>query len=313
MAIRLRRQLKEGYKWGLRKAFLVGQRVGLDILPRHFYSSIPDLRELQTSSGWREPMSMIGVAGAGLDEQLAFAGEIRAPLEDRLPGDVWPRAAEASGEPGYGVAEADCLYCFVASKRPRRIVQLGCGTSTAVILRAAAAAGYTPNLACIEPYPSAYLRRIDAAGQIELVPEKAQAVPLERLTGLGEGDLLFVDSTHTVKVGSEVNRIILEVLPRLAPGVYVQFHDIHFPYDYPRRLLETMFFATESTLLHAFLIGNHRYTIRLCLSMLHYERPEELRRLWPNYRPQKNDQGLRASREGHFPSAIYLEVVDESR
>ena len=311
MGISLKRQLKEGYKWGLRKAFLLGQRVGLDILPRHFYSSIPDLHELQTTAGWRKPMSMIGVAGAGLDEQLAFAREIRAPLEDRLPGDVWPRAVDASGEPGYGVAEADCLYCFVAAKRPGRIVQIGCGTSTAVILRAAAAAGYAPNLVCIEPYPSDYLRRVSGAGRIELVTEKAQAVPLERLTGLGEGDLLFVDSTHTVKVGSEVNRIILEALPRLDSGVYVHFHDIHFPYDYPRRLLETMFFATESTLLHPFLIGNRHYTIRLCLSMLHYERPEELRRLWPNYQPQKNDQGLRASKEGHFPSAIYLQVRDE--
>lgn len=310
MPISLKRQLKEGYKWGLRKAFVLGQRVGLDILPRHFYSSIPDLRQLQTTADWRKPMSMIGVAGTDLQQQLAFAREIRSPLENRLPGDIWPRAADASGEPGYGVTEADCLYCFVAAKQPRRIVQIGCGTSTAVILRAAAESGYSPELVCIEPYPSDYLRRMSAAKKIELVPEKAQAVPLERITGLTEGDLLFVDSTHTVKVGSEVNRIVLELLPRLASGVYVHFHDIHFPYDYPRRLLETMFFATESTLLHAFLIGNQRYTIRLCLSMLHYECPEELQRLWPNYQPQKNDHGLRASKEGHFPSAVYLHVRD---
>ena len=143
---------------------------------------------------------------------------------------------------------------------------------------------------------------------MQLIPEKAEAVAMETLTDLGEGGFLFVDSTHTVKPGSEVNRLILEVLPRLAPGSWVHFHDIYFPYDYQRGLLDDeLFFCNETPLLHAFLINNASVTIRASLSMLHHADPERLRRSLPNYCPARNDHGLRVS-DGDFPASIYLEV-----
>jgi hypothetical protein len=93
-------------------------------------------------------------------------------------------------------------------------------------------------------------------------------------------------------------------------GAFVHFHDIYFPYDYPRTLMSDVVFPGESTLLHAFLIANEKYEIAAALSMLHYARPKELGELIPRYRPQRNDQGLAAERQGHFPSAIYLRVVN---
>lgn len=129
---------------------------------------------------------------------------------------------------------------------------------------------------------------------------------------LGEGDLLFIDSTHTVKPGSEVNLIILEVLSRLAKGVYVHFHDIYFPYDYKRALMsDGLFFSNESVLLHAFLIGNAHYVIRTSLSMLHYAVPSEFEKLLSGYKPQENDFGLRSGNiEGrHFPSSLYIQKI----
>ncbi len=127
------------------------------------------------------------------------------------------------------------------------------------------------------------------------------------MTGLDKGDMLFVDSTHTVKPGSEVNRIILDVLPRLPTGVFVHFHDIYFPYDYQRGLMSTeLFFNTESTLLHAFLINNAYCRIVLSLSMLHYAVPRKLMALIPHYEPQGNADGLRSAGGIHFPSATYL-------
>ncbi len=178
------------------------------------------------------------------------------------------------------------------------------------MLAAASDADYPIQLTCIDPYPTAYLRDADRRGLIELIPERAQDVPLELLTDLGEGGFFFVDSSHVVGPGSEVNRIIFEVLPRLERGTWVHFHDIFFPFDYQRGLMEDeLFFNNESALLHAFLIGNARYTIRASLSMLHYAERETLRRLLPNYRPALNDQGLSAS-PGHFPASTYLQVVD---
>jgi hypothetical protein len=149
-------------------------------------------------------------------------------------------------------------------------------------------------------------------GKIKLIQEKAQKVPVKDLVQLGENDLFFVDSTHTVKVGSEVNYLILEVLQQLPKNCYVHFHDIYFPYDYQRNTLSTeLFFNKESSLLHAFLIGNQKYEIAASLSMLHYANNQVLQSLFPNYIPQTNDEGLRhGSLQGEdFPSATYLKTL----
>jgi len=144
-----------------------------------------------------------------------------------------------------------------------------------------------------------------------LIPNPAQEVDLKVLTGLDAGDLLFVDSTHAMRPGSEVNRIILEVLPRLPSGSFAHFHDIYFPYDYQSAVLTTLFFGGESTLLHAFLIYNQRYSIAVSLSMLHHACPQQMQSLLPNYRPAVMHYGLHTMGEGpgHFPSATYLSVL----
>ncbi len=144
---------------------------------------------------------------------------------------------------------------------------------------------------------------------IELIPAKAQHADLGIFSRLDRGDLLFIDSTHAVRPGSEVNRLILEVLPRLNPGCFVHFHDIYFPYDYQSTVLTTLFFGGESTLLHAFLIGNARYSIAACLSMLHHACRQEMQAVFPNYQPAPMHYGLHLeSGGGHFPSSIYLAV-----
>ncbi len=253
---------------------------------------------------------MIGVQGADTDSQMQFVRETCQEHRPRIQSEnLWDRFCREAGEVGFGRVEADFLFCFISEKRPRRIVQIGCGASTAIMIGAAAEVAYVPQITCIEPYPSPYLQRQHADGRIGLVPEPAQRVDLSRLTDLSAGDLLFVDSTHTVKPGSEVNRIILEVLPRLSAGVYVHFHDIYFPYDYPNDLFESLFFWSESTLLHAFLINNSRYAIRASLSMLHYDRPAELADALPGYRPAQHRHGLGNVVEGEFPASTYLQVL----
>ncbi|MCU1274294.1 MAG: hypothetical protein JWO48_1725 [Bryobacterales bacterium] len=294
------------------RMFRLGQRLGVDVLPRHFYSSIPDVRALSGSTYWRNPMDMVGIAGVDIPSQLAFVQSCcsTAIQESLKTLDLVSYGTRENGEVGYGPTETDFLYAFATAKRPRRIIQIGAGFSTAILLRAAADANYPVEITCIDPFPTEYLKRSHDAGKIKLVPEMAQTVDRNVLLSLGDGDMLFIDSTHTAKVGSEVNRLILDILPRLSTGTYVHFHDIYFPYDYTRSLFSDPFFAGESTLLHAFLINNDRYVIRCSLSMLHYAAPNELRALLPNYRPQKNNDGLQTDDvEGHFPSAIYLQVV----
>lgn len=300
------RGLKTMAKRGWRAAFEVGQRLGVNVLPAHFYSETPNIRVLRADRGWRAPMTMIGVAGADITGQTAA---FTALWDDVEPvAGVHAAAVAANGQGGgYGEIEADVLFAFVRTRRPKRIVQIGCGVSTAVIMAAAEGMAGAPHVVCIEPFPSDYLAALARRGGIELIDMPAQSAPREVLTSLDPGDLFFIDSTHCVRPGGEVNRLVLDILPRLNDGVSVHFHDIYFPYDYQRGILShELFFHNESTLLHAFLVNNRRYRIDLSLSMLHYAAPDVIQAKLPHYTPQPAEDGLSTGERGHFPSATYL-------
>ena len=234
----LKRRVKNLSKRGLRTLFEFGQRFGVDILPRHFYSEIPSIRDLRQDAAWRLPRSMVGVSGADTDVQFEFLESCCTPgLVTRLRrNDIFDAACSMNVEPGFGPVDADFLFRFIQAIRPKRIVQIGRGVSTVVMLIAAKeATDYRPEIVRIESYPTDYLKRADRAGDIRLVAEKAQSVALETLTDLGDSGFLFIDTTRTVKPGSEVNRLIFEVPPRLKPGGWVHFHDIYFPSRLPAR------------------------------------------------------------------------------
>jgi len=306
----MRRWLKAAGKRASERMFHTFQGLGLDVLPRHFYSEIPDIGKLRESDAWRHPYTMIGVNGVDVDEQLAFVrslvtDDVRARL---TTDDIHAHACGENGEPGYGRVEADVLYSLIRTTRPARIVQIGCGVSTAVILAAARDAGYAPKLLAVDPFPTDYLRRTAASGAIDLLARPVEALGWEPLLALGVGDLFFVDSTHTLGPAGEVSRIILEMLPRLDTGVLVHFHDIYFPYDYPTDILDgALFFSHESPLLHAFLVNNPRFEILASLAMLHHQRSVPLGAMLRSYTPRPMTHGLSAG-SGHFPSSLYLRV-----
>ncbi len=296
------RSIKNGYKALRVKAFHTAQRLGVDVLPRHWYSEIPDVRRLQTTESWRAPFTMIGVRGS-----VAEQGAWLKKLVDASPpaSNVYARACQDEGSTGYGPIEAEALFAFVAVKRPPVIVQIGCGVSTSVILQAAASSNYTPRVVCVEPFPSYYLRERARAGQLELMPIPAQQLDCRLLESIPQGGLFFVDSTHTLGPAGECTRIILEMLPRVREGAFAHFHDIWFPYDYDSNVLRTLFFWHESPLLHAFLVGNDSWRVLASLSMLHHGRPETLHAMFPTYRPRTHVNGI-AIDEGHYPTSIYL-------
>jgi hypothetical protein len=307
----VRRRLRNASKLAMRKVFEQGQRLGVDVLPRHFYSELPNIRALRGSQHWRAPYSMVGISGVEPDSQLAFVRECCSDslIRQLTSKAIHTTASSHNGEVGFGEIEADFLYAFVATKKPRQIFQIGCGVSTAVCLMAAQDAGYQPDVICVEPYPTQYLLREAAAGRITLLRERVELLDLQVVENLGTDLLFFVDSTHTLGPAGEVSRIILEMLPRLKAAAYVHFHDITFPYDYSRHTLTSaLFFQHESVLLQAFLTHNSRFRILASLSMLHYLRPAALAECLPNYCPAENDAGL-AKGGGHFPSSTYLQAV----
>src|SRR4029079_12969350 len=123
-----------------------------------------------------------------------------------------------------------------------------------------AADGSPLTLEVFDPFPGVVSEGLPGLSRLERIG--AQQVPLETFESLESGDVLFVDTTHTVKVGSDVNFIVLEVLPRLREGVHVHLHDIFLPYEYPRKWLEDYgLYWTEQYLVHAFLVYNSAFEV----------------------------------------------------
>src|SRR5579864_7629497 len=176
--MRVRRKLREQMKSSLHGLFVFGQRLGWDVLPRHYYSAIPNILELRSSESWKRPSSMIGVAGANIEAQMSFLrGCCLLPLPERLKqGGIHEHGCKENGETGYGPVEADFLYCFIRTNRPNRIVQVGCGVSTAVILLAAKDANYRPKIISVDPFPTLYLTRTAEQQLIELISKPAQDI-----------------------------------------------------------------------------------------------------------------------------------------
>src|SRR3984893_3072735 len=292
-------------------------RLGIIILPKHYYTGVPDLNLLNhTRATWAHPSELPGI-------EHDVAQQERRPRETCLPfateyrgNNTYIEATESDSGPGFGYIEAQVLHAFVRYFKPSRIIEVGSGVSTYCLLAASQRnreeGGPESQITSIEPYPRAWLRR----APVRLIENPVQQVSHQLFETLGSGDLLFIDSSHSVQTAGDVNFLVLEVLPRLSSGVFVHFHDIYLPYDYPRDATATLSQAQETAFVHAFLIANKRIKIVFCLSHLHYSRQFLLRELFLDYLPQGGDNGLRDTSSpvfgepiGHFPSSLYLQIV----
>jgi len=246
--IKMNISIKKTVKKYLRSTFEYCQYLGFDLLPRHFYSEIPSIKELKSTNSWRKPYSMMGVRGSDLEKQLSFVRRClpKDVVEEISSRNIYNEAMKKSNEQGYGKVESDFLFGFVATEKPKTIFQIGCGVSTAVCLSAADFAGYKPSVICVEPYPSKFLKSAEKNRKIKLIEKKAQNLDMETIEKLRTDTFFFVDSTHTLGPSGEVTWIILEMLPRLGKGNRIHFHDIYFPYDYRRSILDSdLFFGTR--------------------------------------------------------------------
>jgi hypothetical protein len=237
------------------------ERIGLQLVLKTYYSPIPDLSTLPEGI-WAEADPMHGIH-MDLDAQLQRLDErLAGPIAEFASGAA-PSLAYEDINASYPLPDARLLYAMVRDLRPATIVELGSGQTSRVIAQACAAngaEGVESRFEAYDPFPTAVDESLAGLAALHRTP--AQEVSEQTFRKLQSGDILFVDTTHTVKIGSDVNRIVLRILPLLAPGVVVHFHDICLPYEYPRYLYEQYaLYWAEQYLLQAFLSMNPSFEV----------------------------------------------------
>lgn len=287
------------WAWGVdsphRRHFLEWQRRGFSLLPNHFYSPVPDVDEVSESLSLTS-----GLPGLELrrNEQRAWVESVCTRYEkeySRFPEGPTGQATEFHfGNGAFERVDAEVLHCMIRSERPTRMIEIGSGHSTliaAAACRLNASEGHPCEFVAVEPYPNpVLLAGVD--GLSKLVDAPLREVDTEYFAALGRGDILFIDSSHVLKTGSDVSQIYLEVLPTLAPGTIVHIHDIFLPDQYPRSWLEQEHvFWNEQYLLQAFLAFNQAFEILFAGGLLHREQPELLRKHFPGYDPARHLPG----------------------
>jgi len=165
--------------------------------------------------------------------------------------------------------------------QPQLILEIGGGFSS-LLLSEAAAKNNGSSVICIEPFPPEFLKQ-GSPGLRSLIEKEVQDIDLDFFAQLASGDILFIDSSHTVKIGGDVNYLFLEVLPRLSPGVIVHIHDIFLPFEYRRKwVVDELRFWTEQYLLQAFLAFNSDYEVLIANNYLSHYYEEDLKATFPD-------------------------------
>jgi Methyltransferase domain len=263
----------------------IAESRGYELVQRHFYSPLPDLAQLPESL-WAEARPMVGVdlrtdsAIAFIEEQLAaYIEEFAPPSAGR--GYRFTRSS-------YGPADAEILYALIRHLQPRLVVELGSGASSHFIHAAHQRNGMGEHHV-YDPYPftEPSCRALGPVGGVVLHQEFSERLDSAEIAGsLNPGDVLFIDTTHTVKTGGDVDRIFLDFLPRLASGVWVHIHDIFLPYEYPRAwVVDERRAWGEQYLLQALLVFNEKFQVEIPLYAVACAHAERLAAVVPTFRP----------------------------
>lgn len=229
------------WTWGhdgpYRRHFNAWQQSGFSLLPNHYYSPVPDVAQLGSHLARRTEMPGVDLR---VDDQLRFLRDVCCRFQPEFSGFAEePTRVPHEFHFRNGVFErvdAELLHCMIRHFKPARMIEVGAGYSTLVSAAACLLNESQDRRPCrftaIEPFPNdLFLQPIP--GLSELVRTPLQEVGLGPFAELEDGDILFIDSSHVLRLGSDVQLLFLEVLPRLRPGVVVHVHDIFLPAEYP--------------------------------------------------------------------------------
>jgi predicted O-methyltransferase YrrM len=241
--------------------------------PGHFYSPIPNLSEVRAreASIFGNPDSLGGIE-LGEERQLELLRRF-AELYPSVPFPERPtQGARYHYENDfYSYSDAITLHCMMRTVMPKRIIEVGSGFTSAAILDTVDR--FFPDglaLTSIDPYPKRLhsLLRDEDRVATRIIETQVQDVDPKVFCALEAGDILLVDSSHVSKAGSDVHFLLFEVLPRLRDGALIHFHDVFYPFEYPKDWIYQGWTFHEAYLLRAFLQNNSRFRIKYFQSMM---------------------------------------------
>ncbi|RYD80757.1 MAG: class I SAM-dependent methyltransferase [Verrucomicrobiaceae bacterium] len=253
-----------------------------EMYPRgHYYSPLPDYQEVDARAAelFTREVDLGSSIQLNDEKQLELVRRIGA-----IGGEFdWSAESEKQGRRFYlpntwfEAADSLALYGILRLYRPKRVIEVGSGFSSALMLDTNERfLDRSTHFTFIEPYPERLLSRLrpEDHAQVKIVQSPVQKVPLSTFEELGENDVLFIDSSHVSKIGSDVNFLLFEVLPRLRSGCLVHFHDIFWPFEYLQEWVKQGKAWNEAYILRAFLQYNNAFEILLFNSYMgHAHRP----------------------------------------
>ena len=234
--------------------------------PGHFYSPVPDLADIEPRADklFSTDRELPGIDLHAAEQVARFRTLAALAREAPLPAVPGTAGRYGTENPNYGIGDASMLQAMLRHLRPARYLEVGSGYTTALALDTAERfLDGAMRVTAIEPNPEVLEGVLRPGDPVEVICEPVQSVPIDRFRALGSGDVLFVDCSHVLKTGSDVQHLYTNVFPVLAPGVHVHVHDIFWPFEYLRHWVEAGRAWNEAYLLHAFLLFNDAFEIVL--------------------------------------------------
>lgn len=204
----------------------------------HFYSPIVNFKDAKNSEAriWPEKPKVLGIDFNDASHKNLLTQVFPKYLKDyKYPDKAVDEFRFFTTNGQFGWLDPQALFCLLRYLKPQRMIEIGSGFSSLLVADVNQRfLANQLNFTCIEPYPRDFLLK-GVPGISNVIQQKVQDVPLSTFAELKSGDILFIDSSHVSKTGSDVNHIYFEIIPRLAPGVFIHIHDIFLPSDYPKK------------------------------------------------------------------------------
>lgn len=266
--------------------------------PGHFYSPVVDPAAVDEKALEAASLADPTEIDMNYEGQIAMLKRLAPHLASGPDGTSPARRYRAPNDQ-FSLGDAKLLHAFIAEFRPTTLVEVGSGHSSAVILDAMDMLGLATRCIFIEPNTER-LRALMRPGDLDrarLIEAPVQSVELSLFESLEANDILFLDTSHVAKTGSDVLHEIFEILPRLKPGVIVHFHDVFSGFEYPRAwAIEENRSWNEAYFLRAYLANNARFEIVMHANALERRHPNELATIAPGYRVDGGSLWLRKVR-----------------